>query len=145
MELCQYAFEKRVEIGGVPGEVGQGKDAAGFQSDDEACQTRSIRSGSCLFAGLLCAFTERAVGNRYCLKPFKIRFVAFRENIEIDQETWEGCIYLYMLNVLMKAEKSMNMRNVQAGIARAQMSGVHADVRDAAFQWRRRANCGNRD
>ena len=124
MELCQYAFEKKWRLVEYRERLARAKTRPVFSE-----MMRHARQGQfevVLVHSLDCfARSLRELwATVTALKPFKIRFVSFRERIEIDQETWDGCIYLYMLNALMKAEKSMNTRNVQAGIARAQMSGV---------------------
>ena len=58
------------------------------------------------------------------LQPFAIRIFSLSEGIGIDQETWEGRRFFFMLTAFVTAQKNMNVSNIRAGIARAQMKGV---------------------
>src|ERR1700733_9875574 len=99
MELCQYAFKKGWRLVEYRERLAREKTRPIFSLMMRHARQRQfevilVYSLDC-FARSLRELWETVTA----LKPFKIRFVAFRENLEIDQETWEGFIYLYTLTV----------------------------------------------
>src|ERR1700722_2892962 len=67
------------------------------------------------------------------LKPFAIEFQSLDENIVIDQNIWDGHLLMFHLKVFVAAETHRNMRNVRAGVARAQQKGVHCGRPSRSF------------
>jgi DNA invertase Pin-like site-specific DNA recombinase len=59
------------------------------------------------------------------LHRFGIRFTTLAESIDIHQDTWDGRMFLHTLNVLVNAHNKMLVRNVRAGVAKAQTKGIH--------------------
>ena len=145
MELWQYAFDSEWSWVEYPREALQGKKAAGFSKMMGDARQRKfevilVHSLDC-FARSLSELSATVTA----LQPFAIRIFSLSERIDIDQETRQGRRFLFTLTTFVAAQKNMNISNIRAGIARAQMSGVQCGRPRRRFPGRRRANCGNRD
>ena len=78
-----------------------------------------VKSAAC-FARSLAELAETVAR----LYRENIRFVAVGESIDIDPRTEAGRRFFQDLTVLAKVERNMMIRNVRAGVARAQSEGV---------------------
>jgi DNA invertase Pin-like site-specific DNA recombinase len=71
-----------------------------------------------------CSFAELAE-NVTQLHLLEIRIQTADESVDTDPATQAGRSFLHTLAVLVRADSSMKVRNVRAGIAAAQRNGVH--------------------
>ena len=124
MELWQYAFDSEwrwVEYRERPSKAKRRPVFSKMMGDarQRKFEVILVHSLDC-FARSLSELSATVTA----LQPFGIRFFSFSERIDIDQETPQGRRFLFTLTTFVAAQKNMNISNIRAGIARAQMSGV---------------------
>ncbi len=95
--------------------------------DQMMCAALDYKFGVVLVPALDC-FADSLAELSQCmtfLDPSGVRLIVADGSVDTDRETRAGRSFVKALTVLVKVESNMIVRNVRAGIAKAQSKGVH--------------------